>query len=75
VPAISIGLGALAVAAIVNLGLRLFHVGDLSIQILVWHLLGAVVLSVAASRLGRYVLSWRVLLARTDTSERSAAMP
>jgi hypothetical protein len=75
VPAVSMGLGALAVAAIVNLGLRLFHVGDLSIQILVWHLLGAVVLSIAASRLGRYVLSWRALLARTDTSDRSAAMP
>jgi hypothetical protein len=68
-------LGALAVAAIVNLGLRLFHVGDLSIQILVWHLLGAVVLSIAASWLGRHLLSWRALLARTDTSERSAATP
>jgi len=33
------------------------------------------VLSIAASWLGRHLLSWRALLARTDTSERSAAMP
>jgi hypothetical protein len=64
VPATSMLLGALAVAAVVNFGLRLFHVGDLSIQILVWHLGGAVVLALAASRLGRYVLNWRALMAR-----------
>lgn len=73
VPAVSMALGALAVAAIANLGLRLLHVGDLSIQILVWHLLGAAVLSIAASRLGRYLLSWRALMARS--SEQSAATP
>jgi hypothetical protein len=73
VPAVSMALGALAVGAIVNLGLRLFHVGDLSIQILVWHLLGAVVLSIAASGMGRYVLSWRAFMARA--SNRNAAMP
>jgi hypothetical protein len=66
VPAVSMMLGALAVAAIANLGLRLSHVGDLSIQILVWHLLGAVVLSIAASRLGRYLLNWRALMARAS---------
>jgi hypothetical protein len=66
VPAVSMMLGALAVAAIANLGLRLSHVGDLSIQILVWHLLGAVVLSIAASRLGRYLLNWRALRARAS---------
>jgi len=56
-----------------TLGLRLFHVGDLSIQILVWHLLMAVVLSIAASRLGRYLLGWRSLMARAGN--RYAATP
>ncbi len=64
VPGTSTLLGAVAVAAVVNFGLRLFHAGDLSIQILVWHLGGAVVLALAASGLGRHVLSWRALMAR-----------
>jgi len=75
VPATSMTLGALAVAAIVNLGLRLFHVGDLSIQILVWHLFGAALLAIVASRLGRHALSWRALLKRARADERYATTP
>lgn len=72
VPATSIALGALAVAAIVNFGLRLFHLGDLSIQILVWHLGGAIVLALVVSRLGGHVLTWRALMVRSRVAERYA---
>ena len=58
-PRISIALGALAVAALANLGLRLFHVGDASVMVLFWHLGGAVVLAGLAALAGRRVLYWR----------------
>jgi hypothetical protein len=59
VPAVSLALGVLATGAIANLGLRIFHAGDLSIQILVWHAGGAVVVSMIASLAGPRVLPWR----------------
>jgi hypothetical protein len=58
-PRISIALGALAVAAFANLGLRLFHVGDASVMVLFWHLGGAAVLTGLAALAGRRVLYWR----------------
>jgi len=58
-PRISIALGALAVAALTNLGLRLFHLGDASLMVLFWHLGGAAVLAGLASLAGRRVLYWR----------------
>jgi hypothetical protein len=58
-PRISIALGALAVAALANLGLRLFHVGDASVMVLFWHLGGAAVLTGLAALAGRSVLYWR----------------
>jgi len=58
-PRISIALGALAVAALANLGLRLFHVGDASVMVLFWHLGGAAVLASLAALGGRRVLYWR----------------
>jgi hypothetical protein len=59
VPRVSIALGALAVAALANLGLRLFHVGDASVMVLFWHLGGAAVLAGLAALAGRRVLYWR----------------
>jgi hypothetical protein len=59
VPRASIALGALAVAALANLGLRLFHLGDASLMVLFWHLGGAVVLTGLASLAGRRVLYWK----------------
>jgi len=59
VPRISIALGALAVAALANLGLRLFHVGDASVMVLFWHLGAAAVLTGLAALTGRRVLHWR----------------
>ena len=58
-PRISIGLGALAVAALANLGLRLFHVGDASVMVLFWHLGGAAMLAGLAALAGRRMLYWR----------------
>src|SRR5438034_1112309 len=54
-PRISIALGALAVAALANLGLRLFHVGDASVMVLFWHLGGAAMLAGLAALAGRRV--------------------
>jgi hypothetical protein len=58
-PRISIALGALAVAALANFGLRLFHLGDASVMVLFWHLGGAVVLAALAGLAGRRVLYWQ----------------
>jgi hypothetical protein len=59
VPHVTLGLGALAVAAVVNVAMLLFHVGDVSIMILVWHV--GVVSAVAgfAALAGPLVLRWR----------------
>jgi hypothetical protein len=59
IPRISIALGALAVAALANLGLRVFHVGDASVMVLFWHLGGAAVFAGLAALAGRRVLYWR----------------
>ena len=63
-PAVSLALGALATGAVANLGLRIFHAGDLSVQILLWHGGGAVVVSMIASLVGPRVLRWRTWVAR-----------
>jgi hypothetical protein len=58
-PHASIALGGLAVAALANFGLRLFHLGDASIMVLFWHFGSVIALSTLAAVLGRYFLSWR----------------
>src|SRR5262245_2472163 len=58
-PAVSLALGVLATGAIANFGLRIFHAGDLSIQILVWHGGGAVVVTMVAGLVGPRALPWR----------------
>lgn len=58
-PRLTLVLGALAVAAIGNFGLQLFHFRDASIMVLFWHLGSVVVLSVLAGWFGRRVLGWR----------------
>ena len=65
IPVASLALGALAAAAMANFGLRIFHAGDVSIQILVWHLGGAITLAMIAGSLGSRVLDWRAWLARS----------
>lgn len=62
-PRVAFVLGTLATAAVANFGLRLFHVGDISIMVLVWHFgLLAALLSVAAA-CGPQVLRWKIAVA------------
>jgi len=67
VPRATLALGVLAVAALGNFGLRLFHLGDVSVMVLFWHFGSVLLLSLIAASLGRSVLHWRhrVRLART----------
>jgi negative regulator of sigma F NrsF-like protein len=67
-PRLSLALGALAVAALVNLALRLFHAGDISLMVLAWHFGGALILSLVGSQLGNTLLNWRSLIARSEVA-------
>jgi len=58
-PRLTLVLGALAVAAIGNFGMQLFHFRDASVMMLVWHLGSVAVLSALAGWLGEHVLGWR----------------
>jgi hypothetical protein len=58
-PRVTLALGALAVAALSNFGMQVFHFGDASIMLLVWHLGGLSVLSLLAGSVGRRFLAWR----------------
>jgi hypothetical protein len=58
-PRITLLLGAVAVAALGNAALRLFHVGDASIMILVWHVGTALLLAALVGLLGNRVFGWR----------------
>lgn len=59
-PHLSLALGGLAVAAVANAGLQLFHLADVSIMVLVWHLGTVAVFSAVASLAGPRLLPWRV---------------
>jgi hypothetical protein len=63
-PHLSVLLGALAVAGLVNVGLQTFHIGDVSIMVLFWHLGCGLLLSVLVGSAGTLVLSWRQARAR-----------
>ena len=58
-PHTTLALAALAIAAVVNLAMLLFHVGDVSIMVLVWHLGVVVAAGCIASLFGPLVLRWR----------------
>jgi len=62
-PRVSVALGALAVAALGNFALRIFHIGDVSVMVLFWHFGGLALISVLAGWIGRHVLSWRFVMA------------
>lgn len=63
-PRISVALAALAVAGLGNAAMRLFHPGDATVMILVWHVGVAFALTALAGVLGKAVLSWRQAWAR-----------
>jgi hypothetical protein len=62
VPGVSLALGALAVAAMANAALRPFHLGDVSVMVLVWHAGAAAFVVLVANCLGRLVLNWRSII-------------
>ncbi len=57
-PRMTLVLAALAVAALGNFGLRLYHLGDASVTILFWHFGAVPVLALIAGWIGRLVLNW-----------------
>lgn len=57
-PGITMGLGALAAAALGNFGLRLFHYQDASLMVLVWQFGSVALLSALAGSAGSRVLTW-----------------
>lgn len=69
-PGLTLILAALATAAIVNFALRFFHIGDVSLMVLVWHLGLVAALSIGAGLLGPHLLGWGRLFARLPTSLR-----
>lgn len=58
VPHASLALGAIAVGAVTNFALRLFHYGDATIMVLVWHVGVATVFALVAGLIGGQVLKW-----------------
>lgn len=58
VPHASLALGAIAVGAVTNFAMRLFHYGDATIMVLVWHFGVATVFALVASLLGGQILKW-----------------
>jgi hypothetical protein len=70
-PRLTLVLGAVATAGVVNFALRLFHVGDISLMVLVWHVGLVAVLSLAASMFAPRFLGWARLFDRSQDSPRS----
>ena len=60
-PRFTLALGALASAALVNFGLRIFHAGDISVMVLAWHFGALALVSALGGQFGRRVLNWRAL--------------
>lgn len=58
-PRTTLAVGTLAAAALGNFALRIYHVGDVSIVLLVWHFGAVVVLSLITGWIGRLVLNWK----------------
>lgn len=70
-PRVTLILAALATAGIVNFALRLFHFGDVSVMVLVWHLGLVAALSIGAGLLAPRFLGWGRLLAGLRFSPRA----
>jgi hypothetical protein len=58
VPHTSLMLGAIAVGAMTNFAMRLFHYGDATIMVLFWHVGVAAIFAFVAALLGGQVLKW-----------------
>jgi hypothetical protein len=62
-PRATLVLAALAVAALGNFGMRLFHPGDASLLVLLWHFGSVAVLSLLGGGAGKIVLNWSTVRA------------
>jgi hypothetical protein len=63
VPRTTLALAGLAVAAVVNLAMLLFHVGDISFMVLIWHVGVVAVFAGLAGWAGPRLLTWRYVSA------------
>ena len=59
VPRTTLALAAVAVAALANFALRLHHLGDVSIMVLVWHFGSVILLACVAGLIARHILNWQ----------------
>jgi hypothetical protein len=66
-PRSTLALGALAVAALGNVGLRFFHVGEVTVTVLICDLGTIALLSALAAWAGPRVLSWPYVVGRRET--------
>ena len=57
-PRATLALAGLAVGALAQAGMQLYHIGDISLMVLVWHLGSVAVLAAVAGWVGRWVLRW-----------------
>jgi len=64
-PCTTVALGGLAAAGLGNFGLRLFHLQDASLMVLVWQFGSVFVLAMLAGLMGRYILNWRSIVGVT----------
>jgi hypothetical protein len=65
-PRATLAMGALAVGALAQAGMQIYHVGDISLMVLVWHVGSVALLAAVAGWIGRRVLRWpsRAMLLR-----------
>ena len=70
-PRLTLILGMLATAALVNSGLRLFHLGDITVMVLVWHMGMVAVFSIAAGYFAPRFLDWKHNVAALPVSVRA----
>jgi hypothetical protein len=57
-PGATLALAGLAVGALAQAGMQVYHVGDISLMVLVWHLGSVAALAAVAGWIGRWVLRW-----------------
>jgi hypothetical protein len=63
-PRLTVALGGVAVAGLVNFVLQLFHARDISVMVLVWHIGFVIVLAALAGLAGPRLIGWNRLKPR-----------
>jgi hypothetical protein len=63
-PHLAVGLGALAAAALGDFGLRLFHVVDAGLMVLVWQIGSVAILTAVLTQFAPALLRWRHTISR-----------